>query len=84
MNDPKPHPKFIGTFTLTPTEAWEQYRDTLFARQVEDIPDHMDAALHLAFMVGLSHGAMLQGELARGCVEFVNNCIQEMFDPAKQ
>jgi hypothetical protein len=84
MSDSKPHPKFIGTFALTPTEAWEQYRDTLFAHHIEDMPDHMDSALHLAFMVGLSHGAMLQGELARGCVEFVNDRIHEMLDPTKQ
>jgi hypothetical protein len=48
------------------------------------MPDRVDSALHLAFMVGLSHGAMLQGELARGCVEFVNDRIHEMLDPTKQ
>jgi len=76
--------KFVGAFTLNPTEAWQKYRDTLFAHHKDDLPDHIDNSLHLAFMVGLSHGAMLQGELARGCVEFVNDRIFEMLDPDKQ
>ena len=80
----KPYPKFIGAFTLNPSEAWEQYRDTLFSHHKENLPDHIDESLHLAFMVGLSHGAMLQGELARSCVEFVNDRIHEMLDESKQ
>ena len=73
----KPHLKFVGTFTLNPSEAWERYRDRLFAHHTESMPDHIDAALHLAFLVGLSHGAALQGELASSCVEFVNDRIDE-------
>lgn len=84
MSDTKPSPKFIGSFTLSPTEAWKKYRDTLFAQHAGEMPERMDSALHLAFMIGLSHGAMLQGELANGCVEFVNDRIHEMLDPSKQ
>jgi hypothetical protein len=73
----KPFPKFIGTFTLNPSQAWERYREELFAHHAKDIPDHVEAALHLAFLVGLAHGASLQGELAGSCVEFVNNQIEE-------
>ena len=73
----KPFPKFIGTFTLNPSQAWERYREKLFAHHAKDIPDHVDSALHLAFLVGLSHGASLQGELASSCVEFVNDQIDK-------
>lgn len=73
----KPFPKFIGTFTLNPSQAWERYRDELFAHHAKDIPEHVDSALHLAFLVGLSHGASLQGELASSCVEFVNDQIDK-------
>lgn len=76
--DSGPFPKFVGAFTISPSEAWEGYRDTLFQQHVKNMPDHIDRALHLAFMVGLSHGAMLQGQLAESCNEFVNLQISEL------
>jgi hypothetical protein len=81
---PHPGPKFVGAFTLNPDQAWEEYRDALFKHHAENMPDHIDSALHLSFMVGLAHGAMLQGQLAHSCVEFVNDRIKEMLDPTKQ
>jgi hypothetical protein len=80
----KPQHKFVGAFTLCPSEAWEGYRDMLFKHHVENMPDHMDDALHLSFLVGLAHGAMLQGSLGNSCVEFVNERINAMLDPSNQ
>lgn len=76
--EPQSHPKFVGAFTLNPSEAWEGYRENLFKHHVEDMPDHIDNALHLAFLVGLAHGAMLQGGLAHSCVDFVNDRINDL------
>lgn len=70
--------KFVGAYTLNPSEAWETYRETLFKHHVKDIPDHMDNALHLAFLTGLAHGSLLQGQLAESCSEFVNMQINEI------
>lgn len=75
----KPQQKFICAFTLCPREAWEKYQDSLFKPHSEDIPDHLNDALYLAFLVGLSHGATLQGSLTRNFTEFVNERIDEMF-----
>lgn len=79
-NTPTSGPKFVGAYTLNPSEAWEGYREVLFKHHVKDMPAHMDHALNLAFLIGMAHGSMLQGGLANSCTEFVNDRINEMLN----
>lgn len=76
----KPQPKFVGAFTIQPSEAWQSYRDKLFGEKFGDMPEELENTFYITFLLGLSHGAALQGELALSVREFANSQISDIID----